>query len=289
MQKILGLDIGTNSIGWALVSEDACETPILGLGTRIFLEAVNPKNRVPTNAARRRAARMQRKIIARRASRKRGLLKLLVQLGLLPSDAATRNMLFAEHSKNPYALRKAALDGQIELHELGRVLYHLSSHRGYKSNRKAMMSSLVTDPDVAAVIEEEAMTASTRKKGGTKSEEEVGKVLKAIAQLELEMQEAGARTLGEFQADRILQGGRARRGIGDSANCTRELVESEFDQIFNVQAKFHHELTPQVRAGIYRAIFYQRPLKIQRFLIAKSQLGANASMCKKGVPHRARV
>ena len=34
MAKILGLDLGTNSIGWALIEDN--QNKILGLGTRIF-------------------------------------------------------------------------------------------------------------------------------------------------------------------------------------------------------------------------------------------------------------
>jgi CRISPR-associated endonuclease Csn1 len=34
MKKILGLDLGTNSIGWALI--DADEKNILGMGSRII-------------------------------------------------------------------------------------------------------------------------------------------------------------------------------------------------------------------------------------------------------------
>ena len=36
MKKILGLDLGTNSIGWALIKEEKDETTILGMGSRII-------------------------------------------------------------------------------------------------------------------------------------------------------------------------------------------------------------------------------------------------------------
>lgn len=36
MKKILGLDLGTNSIGWALIENNN----ILGMGSRIFPEGV---------------------------------------------------------------------------------------------------------------------------------------------------------------------------------------------------------------------------------------------------------
>ena len=38
MARILGLDVGTNSIGWALI--DDAQNKILGIGSRIFPMAV---------------------------------------------------------------------------------------------------------------------------------------------------------------------------------------------------------------------------------------------------------
>jgi CRISPR-associated endonuclease Csn1 len=39
-KKILGLDIGTNSIGWALINKD--EEKVLGMGSRIIpMELIN--------------------------------------------------------------------------------------------------------------------------------------------------------------------------------------------------------------------------------------------------------
>ena len=55
MSKILGLDLGTNSIGWAVV-DDASKT-ILGAGVRIFPEGVEHlgegQNEQSKNSARR--------------------------------------------------------------------------------------------------------------------------------------------------------------------------------------------------------------------------------------------
>lgn len=38
MSKILGLDLGTNSIGWALIDDSRKE--IMGMGSRVFPEGV---------------------------------------------------------------------------------------------------------------------------------------------------------------------------------------------------------------------------------------------------------
>lgn len=263
MKKILGIDVGTNSIGWAVTIEEG-EPQILGLGSRIFQEAVNPKDRTPKNA-KRRAKRMLRKIIRRRAQRKRALTILLQKNGLLPERGAEWDRLFDDHKINPYVLRRKALDEKISLSELGRVLFHLAGHRGFKSNRKAMLSSLITDPDVAAVIaEEEAEKAANPKKS---KEEDEGVVLKAIAELQQQIQGSGARTLGEFLANQLDAGGRARRGDGETANVNRDMVETEFEAIWEAQTKHHRQLTDQLKARVYQTIFFQRPLKVQRSTI----------------------
>ena len=65
----LGLDLGTNSIGWALIRNDGDNRPveIVRTGVRVFQEAVEAKTRTPKNFQR-RTARSARKILARRAS-----------------------------------------------------------------------------------------------------------------------------------------------------------------------------------------------------------------------------
>jgi CRISPR-associated endonuclease Csn1 len=266
MKKILGIDVGTNSIGWALVIEDQ-EPKILGLGSRIFQEAVNPKDRTPKNA-KRRAKRMLRKIIARRSQRKRSLENMLQKNGMLPARGEVWEALFSDHAINPYVLRRKALDEPIELQELGRIFYHLCIHRGFKSNRKAMLSTMVNDPDVAAVIAEEEAEKSLK----PKKDDEEGVVLQAINELTRTLQEEGSRTLGEHLANLVDAGGRARRGLGNAANISRDMIEQEFEMVWEAQAKHHKALTNTLRAQVYRVIFFQRPLKIQRSTIENCPL-----------------
>ena len=48
---VFGFDLGTNSIGWAVMHEDADGTPktLLDIGSRIFLKAVEDKTPTPKN------------------------------------------------------------------------------------------------------------------------------------------------------------------------------------------------------------------------------------------------
>jgi CRISPR-associated endonuclease Csn1 len=135
----LGLDIGTNSIGWAVTRRDDAQQPLelIGCGVRIFQESVDAEKRIPKNRER-RDARSARRLVNRRKMRRNKILNLLLQNKLLPEDAVERVKLFADNQLyDPYELRKRALDNKLGPYEFGRVLYHLSHRRGFQSNRKA--------------------------------------------------------------------------------------------------------------------------------------------------------
>ncbi len=86
MQKILGLDIGTNSIGWAIVENNS----IKGIGSRIIpmgAEVLNfEKGNPQTKNADRRMARSIRRMGKRYKARRNKLLYVLHQLTLLPKQ-----------------------------------------------------------------------------------------------------------------------------------------------------------------------------------------------------------
>ena len=73
MKKTLGLDLGTNSIGWALIENNT----ILGIGSRIFPEGVvnlgDGDGREISKNASRTDARGTRRQFFRRRLRKRSL------------------------------------------------------------------------------------------------------------------------------------------------------------------------------------------------------------------------
>ena len=100
---------------------------------RIFKDGRNPKDG-QSLATMRRVSRQARRRRDRFLLRRSDLLRTLSDLGLLPADAEERKRIF---ELDPYALRARALDGQLEPHEVGRVLFHLNQRRGFKSNRKA--------------------------------------------------------------------------------------------------------------------------------------------------------
>ena len=122
-RKVLGLDLGSNSIGWALLEEaDKRPQSIIDLGCRIFNKAVEDKTPTPKNVSCRNA-RLTRRVLQRRTRRKQRMLHYLISLGLLPESL--RNDHSPEITLNsigdPYELRARAFDDQLEKYELGRL------------------------------------------------------------------------------------------------------------------------------------------------------------------------
>lgn len=145
-----------------------------------------------------------------------------------------------------YHLRAKALDEQLLPEALGRIFYSLVQRRGFLSNKKAQEKE---------------------------NDKELGKVKQGIAELDREMKEAGARTLGEFYAglNSSAEGGKIRgRWVG------RQSYKDEFEAIWTSQRRFYPELlTNELKDKIFKAIFYQRPLKSQKFLVGKCELELN--------------
>ena len=85
MTKILGLDLGTNSIGWAIV--DDTQNKIIGIGSRIFPVGVDNlgdgEGELSKNASR-TGARGTRRQFFRKRLRKKVLLKELASLKMCP-------------------------------------------------------------------------------------------------------------------------------------------------------------------------------------------------------------
>ena len=226
----LGLDVGTNSIGWAAIRLDEKGRPcgLLDMGVRVFPDGRSPQSKT-SNAVERRLARGQRRRRDRYLQRRGKLMDSLIEFGLMPTCEVDRRRL---NDMDPYRLRAQALDSRLEPHQLGRALFHLGQRRGFKSNRK-------TQGD------DESDASETRE---------------AISELRRQIKASGARTLGEFQALRQEQGQplRARQGVG--LYPERAMYEAEFDELRKAQQP-HHRLSDDQWDVLKEIIFFQRPLK----------------------------
>jgi CRISPR-associated endonuclease Csn1 len=82
----LGLDLGPNSIGWALVDESAQQ--VIAAGVRVFLEGVERSGKKEQSKNKsRRDARSQRRQLARRSKRRRQIRESFLAIGFLPTEA----------------------------------------------------------------------------------------------------------------------------------------------------------------------------------------------------------
>lgn len=154
MKKILGLDLGTTSIGWALVNEAESskeKSSIIKTGVRLvpldnftnsegkdikmkISDAFASGMGVSTRAAR-RSAKSARVNGERFKMRRDSIIRILTENHWIDSETA-----LCEDGKNTthetLALRTKAVTEEITLAELARVLLMINKKRGYKSNRK---------------------------------------------------------------------------------------------------------------------------------------------------------
>ena len=258
-KKVLGLDLGSNSIGWAIVEEaEGRPVRILDMGCRIFSKAVEDKTPTPKNV-KRRESRLARRVIQRRARRKKRMLSYLVSLGLLPEELKGHPQpeIILNRLGNPYLLRAKALDAPLTAQELGRVLLHLVQRRGFLSNRKTLLGDMIDDPDVMAILDE--LDAQDEQQSG-----EEGEFKQDIARLNERIRESGSRTLGEYLS-RIEAPctKRNRRRDGGHMRTDRQMYRDELDLIWEKQKTYHPILTDRVKEQIETIIFRQRPVRFK--------------------------
>ncbi len=271
MKKILGIDTGTNSLGWAIVGREGDDRWLLDKGVNIFQEGVKVEKGIESSkAAERTAHRAQRVRYYRIKLRKIRLLRLLCEYHLCPplTQGELRawrlkkiypiNELFMhwqstddDTDRNPYAYRHRCLHEKLDLtnisdrYVLGRAFYHLAQRRGFLSNRKDQ--------------------------GGDDS----GKVKEGISQLSKEMHEAGCAYLGDYFY-RLYNKGQKIRSHYTARN---EHYLAEFKAICEQQG-----LDAEKAEKIRHAIFDQRPLKSQKGQVGKCVFEKNKTKCPASHP-----
>lgn len=268
MEKVLGLDLGTNSIGWAVIErkgDNSCV--LLDKGVHIFQDGVaHDKSGEKPAVQERTAARSSRRHYFRRRLRKIELLKILVKNGFCPflSDEDLKkwknekiyplNDEFikwqhtdTETDKNPYHDRYTAVMATLDLTEvrdryvLGRALYHLNQRRGFLSNRK----------DVG-------------------EEQKDGIVKEGISRLSEDMSAAGCKYIGEY----FYKLYKEKKKIRTHYTAREEHYKEEFKAICNKQ-----QLGSNLTKALERAIFYQRPLKSQKGNVGKCSFEKRKPRC----------
>jgi CRISPR-associated endonuclease Csn1 len=148
-----------------------------------------------------------------------------------------------------YYLRSKALNERLEAYELGLAFYNLNQRRGFLSNRKSV----------------------------SKNDEESGKVKAGIKELATKLESSGFDTLGQMFTSLNTHEERIRgRWTG------RQMYEEEFNLIWESQSKYHRDiLREDYREKLFNAIFFQRPLKNQKFLVGECELEPNRKRAPK--------
>ena len=136
----LGLDIGTSSVGWAVLDLD--KERIHDLGVRIFERPEDPQNG-DSLAKPRRDARSARRRLKRRRQRLNHLKQFFVDQNILTKDQVEEVLNYKSdfNKLDVYALRAKALTEELSPEELLKVLYQITKRRGFKSNRKVVEES----------------------------------------------------------------------------------------------------------------------------------------------------
>jgi len=275
---VLGLDLGPNSIGWALVNDDSdhpAESKLVDLGVRVFPEGVDnfdTSKELSRNESR-RVARGMRRQIRRRARRRRQLKQALLDARLWPSDPDDEAKLYVA---DPYALRARALTERLEPFEIGRVLLHLNQRRGFLSNRKK-----------------------------DRGDKEVEGMLAEINENEEQRKTGGFDTIGAWLAEKQASIDHKTRQPNDhvrNRHLARSQYDDEFEAIWAAQAKHHPKLLTESLKygelgkqkypvkpiprwderrkglsalesfGIYGLIFFQRPMYWPRSVVGLCEL-----------------
>ena len=247
MRYRLALDLGSTSLGWAMVrlNQDDAPCAVIKAGVRIFSDGRNPKDG-SSLAVTRREARGMRRRRDRLLKRKARMMRTLVAHGFFPTEEAKRKEL---QLLNPYELRAKGLDQALTPAEFARALFHINQRRGFKSNRK-------TD----------------------KKDNDSGALKTAISRLRQDMSHEACRTVGEwlnrrFNASKTVRAryrqtrvprddGKTRIDKSYDLYVDRAMIETEFDALWAKQADLNAgQFTEQARVELKDVLLHQRRLK----------------------------
>ncbi len=257
MSKILGLDLGTNSIGWAVVDSDLQK--ILDTGVRIFPEGVIDKGKGEKEKSKnssRTDKRQMRRQFYRKRLRKIKLLQVLIEQQMCPLKVEelakwknwdrtkkTEGRKFPSSEEfdswiklNPYELREKALNEKLTLYELGRIFYHFIQRRGFLSNRKGNNESTIftkgkPDENILPINE-------TKEKIANQS---LGKYLKSISYND----GVPYKTITDESGKEVRVRGRY---------TVRDMYIDEFEKIWKVQSQFLELNKKEVKATRIREL-----------------------------------
>lgn len=249
--KILGLDLGTASIGWSVIEIsdfNPAELKLLGLGSRI-IQYENKEvsdfsaGKGVTPCANRTLKRSARRSIDRYQQRRDRLKAYLVSAGIMNIGEPLPSLSPLETWK----LRSDASTKGIKLsiQEISRVFLHLNQRRGYKHAKSDM--------------------------GDAKQTEYVAHVNDRFAEIKKLNQ-----TVGQFFYSKLkeseITGPRGKKQYTYRIKgevFPRGAYVEEFDAIIEAQREFYPKLLNDENVSVIKnLIFFQRPLKSCKHLVS---------------------
>lgn len=263
--KVLGLDLGPTSIGWALIEIDTFNNPvrILGMGSRIIPYSSDTtatdfsKGKGESPCAERTRCRQMRRNLDRFQLHREQLKSLLLASGIILPGYTTP----AASPLEVWKVRaEAATPGvKLSLAQLAGVLLHINHRRGYKHAKSDM--------------------------GDSKQTDYVNKINDRYA----EIKQTG-KTVGQYFYNRLKESEVVSKNGKKSYTyrikeqvCPRQAYEDEVDRILSVQSKFYpNMLTEETRQAIKQVVFYQRPLKSCKNLVSFCQFERHLFLNREG-------
>ncbi len=232
--RILGIDGGIASTGWAMVdiSETEADGRVVAAGSRTFESPEEPSQTGPKlKNADRRMYRGQRRVVRRRAQRMAQIRQLLHQAGLLEDQ---KRSALEGKGADPWLLRAEGLDRCLTPREFALALGHIAIHRGFRSNSKRDRAANAADDN--------------------------SKMLSAIHATQERL--AHWRTVGEMFARDPEFAQRRRNRSGDfTRSIMRSDQEAEVRKLFEQQRRLGNKAASyDLMASFADIAFSQRPL-----------------------------
>lgn len=247
MRYRLALDLGSTSLGWAMIRLNADNVPcaVIKAGVRIFSNGRNPKDG-SSLAVTRREARAMRRRRDRLLKRKARMMRTLIEYSFFPAEEAQRKAL---ETMNPFALRAKGLNEALTPAEFGRALFHINQRRGFKSNRKTDKK----DNDSGAL-----KTAINKLRETLKAEN-----CRTVGEWLNKRDVAGQTVRARYHQDKIIKDdGKSKIDKYYDLYIDRAMIENEFDELWKKQAELNPTLfTEAARADLKDVLLHQRPLK----------------------------
>lgn len=235
--RILGIDGGIASIGWAIIESDGDAAGVVAAGVRTFDAPETDKEKKPSNTVR-REKRGMRRVIRRRRQRMAKVRRLFADYGLLPSEDRDALRL---PGLDPWCLRAQGLERRLDPAELAAALGHIARHRGFRSNSKRERGANAPSDTRGMLSEIDA----TREK---------------LSRYE---------TVGQMFARDPDYAERKHNREGDySRSVLRADLEHEVRRLFAAQQRLGNPLATEALQAVFAdAAFTQRPLRDSEHLL----------------------